>query len=199
MRKTIGYHIVITGYGLWLPGDERGHWSEAWDEKIGLIEPRTLHAGDAVRQRMAAERMKHPPTRLSPPMCDIVADTVSACAQQSDWDVAAISVEPTHTHLLLGYTQRDIDNTVKWIKDQCTKAIHRGTNHAGPVWCRGKWRGFIFDDTVWCNTMRYIERHNIRRGRGFVDGPQMRHRVADQRFIRQRARFRTLAKLTHAR
>jgi hypothetical protein len=27
MPNTIGYHIVKTGYGLWLPGDERGSWS----------------------------------------------------------------------------------------------------------------------------------------------------------------------------
>ena len=51
MRQTLGYHIVISGYGLWLPGDERGHWSEAWDAELGFIEPHALHAGDPVRKR----------------------------------------------------------------------------------------------------------------------------------------------------
>lgn len=165
MMNTIGYHIVISGYGLWLPGDDRGHWSERWDEHIGLIEPRTLHDGDPVRKRMAEERMKHPPVRLNPRMIDIVANTIGRCADHSDWDVAAASIEPTHAHLLLTYTPRNIDTTVKWIKDQCTKAIHRGTNHTGMVWCRGKWRGFIFDDAMWRNTIQYIERHNVRRGK----------------------------------
>jgi hypothetical protein len=64
MRRTLGYHIVISGYGLWLPGDERGHWSEAWDEGLGFIEPHTLHAGDPVRLRMAEERRKHPVVKL---------------------------------------------------------------------------------------------------------------------------------------
>ncbi len=49
MPRTIGYHLVKSGYGLWLPGDTRGHWSSAWDEQIGFFEPHHLHAGDPVR------------------------------------------------------------------------------------------------------------------------------------------------------
>jgi hypothetical protein len=60
MAVTYGYHIVISGYGVWLPGDERGHWSTAWDEELGFIEPHTLHPGDPVRKRMALERQKQP-------------------------------------------------------------------------------------------------------------------------------------------
>ena len=61
-------HVVISGYGLWLPGDGRGHWSEAWDDELGFIEPHTLHAGDPVRLRMAEERRKHTPVRLDEAM-----------------------------------------------------------------------------------------------------------------------------------
>jgi hypothetical protein len=72
------------------------------------------------------------------------------------------------------YTTRDIDNTVKWLKDQMTKALHRGTPHTGPVWCKGRWRSFIYEADVWRNTRLYIERHNERREVGpqpyaFVD------------------------------
>lgn len=166
MARTIGYHVVISGYGLWLPGDERGSWSAAWDAQIGLTEPHTLHPGDPVRLRMSQERIKHAPARLTPPMIAAVVNTLGNCATQSDWSIAAASVESTHTHLLLTYTGRDVDNTVKWIKDQVTKAIHRHTRHTGPVWCRGKWRTFIFDDDVWQAARTYIERHNLRRGVG---------------------------------
>jgi REP element-mobilizing transposase RayT len=166
MSRTIGYHIVISGYGLWLPGDERGHWSEAWDAQIGYIEPHTLHVGDPVRLRMAEERQKHPPVRLTAAMQVIVADTIAGCRAKSDWQIAAASIESTHTHLLLTYTERDIDDTVKWLKDQATKAIHCETAHAGPVWCKGRWRSYLFDADVWRNTRHYIEHHNDRRGVG---------------------------------
>ncbi len=42
-------------------------------------------------------------------------------------------------------------------------AFHRETPHTGPVWCKGRWRSFIFETDVWDNTCRYIERHNERR------------------------------------
>ena len=166
MHHTLGYHIVISGYGLWLPGDDRGHWSEAWDKEIGFIEPHKLHAGDQVRKRMAEERQAHPPTRLDTKMQSVVADTFARCRVESNWQIAAASIESTHTHLLITHSDRNIDNTVKWLKDQSTKAIHRATTHTGPVWCKGSWRSYIFEDEVWENTQLYIQRHNERRGEG---------------------------------
>jgi hypothetical protein len=166
MPRTIGYHIVISGYGLWLPGEDRGHWSEAWDEQLGYIEPHILHAGDPVRKQMAAERQKGPPVRLDAAMQRVVVATIGHCGAESEWRLAAASIEATHTHLLMTYTERDIDNTVKWLKDQITKAIHRETPHQGPVWCKGRWRSFIYEPDAWDNAQRYIERHNERRGAG---------------------------------
>ena len=166
MARTLGYHVVVSGYGLWLPGDARGHWSEAWDAELGLIEPHTLHPGDPIRRRIAVERQTHPAVRLNQAMQAVVVATLGRAAAESDWHVTAASVEATHTHLLLTYCTRAIDNTIKWLKDQTTKAIHRETPHQGPVWCKGKWRTFIYDQPLWDNTRRYIERHNERRGVG---------------------------------
>jgi len=166
MRSTLGYHIVISGYGLWLPGDDRGSWSAAWDEQIGFVEPHMLHPGDPVRLRMSEERMKGPPVRLTGEMIGVVSRTLANCAAQSDWNIIAASIEATHAHLLLTYTLRNIDNTIKWIKDQATKAVHRETPHRGPIWCKGKWRSFIFDTDALGQAMRYIEQHNVRRGVG---------------------------------
>ena len=166
MAHTLGYHVVLSAYGLWLPGDERGTWSEAWDQQLGFIEPHTLHPGDPVRLRMSQERMTHRPVRLSDAMLLAVEDAIGKCAAQSDWKIVAASLETTHVHLLLTYTARDIDNTVKWLKDQGTKSVHKTTPHQGPLWCKGRWRGFIYDPLAWHNTRRYIEAHNERRGVG---------------------------------
>jgi hypothetical protein len=42
--------------------------------------------------------------------------------------------------------------------------VHRETSHVGPVWCKGRWRQFIYDMQHWRNTIGYIERHNLRNG-----------------------------------
>ncbi len=167
MPNTLGYHFVKSGYGLWLPGDDRGHWSEAWDEDIGYIEPHKLHPGDPVRRRMAEERMRHPAVRLDEGMVRAVVDGVADCVRSSAGElrVAAAAVESTHMHLLIPYSGWDIDKTAKWLADQTTKAVHRSTAHAGPVWGKGKWCSYVFDEGHWENAIQYIERHNLRHGR----------------------------------
>ncbi|HEY4759918.1 MAG TPA: transposase [Thermoguttaceae bacterium] len=167
MVDTLGYHFVKSTYGQWLPGDDRGSWSEAWDRQIGYIEPHMLHPGDPVRHRMAEERMKHAPVHFTNDMIDVVIDSIADCIQLSAGGLAVVAaaIEPTHMHLLIPYSGRDIDKTAKWIADQTTKKIHSKTNHSGPVWCKGKWCSYIFDEIRWTSVMNYIEQHNIRRGR----------------------------------
>lgn len=166
MPETLGYHWVKTCYGLWLPGNARGHWSEAWDEQIGYFEPHMLHAGDPVRLRMAQERMKHPEVKLSPAMIGVVERVLGECEASSPWNIVAASIERTHTHLLITYSGLDFHRTAKWLSQQTTKAIHRETPHAGPVWGKGDWTVYLFDVGYFRNVKRYIERHNVRRGVG---------------------------------
>lgn len=164
MKRTLGHHWVKSGHGLWLPGDSRGHWSEAYDAQIGFIEPHMLHDGDPVRLRMAQERMKHPPVRWTSEMIDVMVDVLGACERASPWTIAAAAIEPTHFHVLITASNLDINRTVKWIAQQMTKAIHQRTDHARPVFAKGNWCEFIFDQSHWINVISYIERHNVRRG-----------------------------------
>jgi REP element-mobilizing transposase RayT len=166
MTRTIGYHCVKSAYGMWLPGDDRGSWSEAWDEEIGFCEPHKLHPGDPVRLRMAEERMQHSPVWLTDEMMRLVMDTIGNCVERSagSLSIAAAAIEPTHIHLLIPYSGRDIDHTLKWIADQTTKAVHRATDHHTPLWCKGRWRSFIYEPSYWFDAARYIERHNVRQG-----------------------------------
>ncbi|MCC6682360.1 MAG: hypothetical protein IT445_15780 [Phycisphaeraceae bacterium] len=167
MRRTWGYHLVKSGYGLWLPGDERGHWSSAWDAQIGYCQPHHLNVGDPVRQRMAAELMKYPAVRFTPEMIEVMAATVGWLISESagGLSVSAAAFEPTHLHLQIPYSGRDIDRTTAWLSHQVTSAVHAQTSHVGPVFCKGRWRVFIFDESHWRATRNYIERHNSRAGR----------------------------------
>jgi REP element-mobilizing transposase RayT len=178
MRKTLGYHLVKTGYGLWLPGDERGSWSSAWDAQIGYYEPHMLHPGDPVRKRMAAERMKAAPVRFSETMMRVILEAIDRCAANSRWRVGACSLEPTHLHLQVTYFDGDIHRMAKWLSAEMTKAVHHRTNHQGPVWTKGKWCSYIFNERTWHGVRRYIEQHNERRGLpprpySFIESPEV--------------------------
>ena len=166
MPRTIGYHCVKSTYGMWLPGDDRGSWSEAWDELIGFYEPHALHPGDPIRLRMASERMNHPPVWMSDGMMQAVMRAIAHCIDKSKsgLSIAAAAIEPTHIHLLIPYSGRDIDITLKWIADQTTKTVRRETPHQSPLWCKGRWRSFIYEPDYWFAAANYIEQHNVRQG-----------------------------------
>lgn len=163
MPRTLGYHYVKSGYGLWLPGDNRGSWSQVWDEQIGFLQPHTLNSGDPVRLRMANERMKHKPVRLNEAMIDTVVDAIDQCESSPPWQIAAASIEATHMHLLITYSGLDIKRTIKWLAQQTTKAVHKQTKYEGPVWCEGYWCSYVFDQDYWMNLIQYIQKHNLRR------------------------------------
>jgi hypothetical protein len=171
MPRTMGYHWCKSTYGLWLPGDDRGHWSEAWDDQIGFIEPHTLHEGDPTRKRMAAERMKHPPVRLDESMRLAVERAITECAADSPWKIVAGYIGEAHTHLVITYSGLDIHRTVKWLAQCTTKAVHCETTHQGPLWCEGCWLTYLFDDPYWFNTIRYVRRHSERHGNGRAPYP----------------------------
>jgi hypothetical protein len=125
-----------------------------------------LHEADPARLRMAQERMLHPAVKLDGDMTRAVVDAIGMCVCKSDPPliVAAGAVDFTHFHLALEYNPRDIEATCKWIADQATKAVHRNTTHQGPVWGKGKWLEFTYDEGHWRSLIRYIERHNERNG-----------------------------------
>lgn len=164
MSKTLAIHYVRSVYGLWLPGDGRGHWSEAWDEQIGFTDPHKLNPGDPIRVRMAEERMKHPPVRWDETMQQTITATLGECAANSLWKVLEYCIEETHFHALLTLSPLDIERTVKWVGQEMTKAVHRETQHAGPVFCKGRWLQFIFEESHLADVTQYIQSHNTRQG-----------------------------------
>jgi hypothetical protein len=168
MSQTIGFHITKSTFGTWLPGDARGSWSEGWSPSKGFYGAHQFHEGDARREAMARRRMTHPPVVLSIEMIDVIVEAISSCVERSQGGliIVAAAIEPTHAHLLLVNTGRDIDNTAKWLADQTTKAIHRKTLHQGPVWTKNPWCDHIDTQEHWDNAILYIDDHNRRAGRG---------------------------------
>ena len=84
----IGYHIVKTAYGRWLPGDERGHWSAVWDDRIGQVTPGGLQDGNAEVEQFARSKMRHPPVTCSDGMIAAIEQSLVDCAAASSWQIA---------------------------------------------------------------------------------------------------------------
>jgi REP element-mobilizing transposase RayT len=168
MSPTMGYHVVKSTYGTWLPGDPRGSWSETWSPERGYFGAHQFHEGDQRRLAMALQRMKHPPVVLTDAMCTAIREALQYCVERAKGEllIMAAAIEPTHMHLLIPHTGRDIHTTVKWIADQTSKAVHRRTAHLGPVWTKNHWCHHIDRQEHWENAAIYVDEHNRRAGRG---------------------------------
>jgi hypothetical protein len=88
---------------------------------------------------------------MSEPLKRAIEEAITDCVAKSKggFYVSAGTIESTHMHLLLPYTGRDIHNTLKWVADQTTKRVHANTSYKDPVWCKGRWCEFIFDELHW--------------------------------------------------
>ena len=156
---TIGYHIVKTAYGRWLPGDERGHCSSVWDEQIGQVTPRGFQQGHPALEQYARSRMAHPPVTISKPIHKAIEQSLRECEKVSAWSISALAIEPTHMHLLVFGLACNPDSLCKWLAQQTTKHVHAVTSHVGPVWAKGKWCAHIQSEEHWLVAMEYINRH----------------------------------------
>jgi REP element-mobilizing transposase RayT len=165
MPNTLGYHLIKTTFGTWLPGDPRGHWSALFNHHERYVNRHQLNPGDQNTLDRARRLMTQPPVTLTPRMISAVAQTLGHLIKSSGGGLAihAAAIEPAHVHLLIPYAGRDIHKTAQWIADRVTKRLH-ADGHEGKVWTRGKWAVYLFDQRHWDATRAYIRRHNTRRG-----------------------------------
>lgn len=169
MPETLGYHLVKTAFGTWLPGDVRGYWSQEWSAKEGFRGSRRFHdQEDRGAMEFVQRRMRQAPTVLSEGMIEVIVSAIQECVRKSNGGlkIMAAAIESTHMHLLIPYSGRDIEITAKWLADQTTKAVHRRTTHQGLVWSKNNWIRHIFQPEYWENSLLYIDDHNERSGRG---------------------------------
>src|SRR5215475_620325 len=103
MLQTLGFHVTKTTYGTWLPGDQRGSWSEAWSPSRGFCEPHRFHPADDQRLDIAIGRMKHAAVTLDDEMIRAVIQGLTQCVDVSNGDLrmAAAAIQTTHMQLLI--------------------------------------------------------------------------------------------------
>lgn len=168
MPPPLGYHVVKTAYGRWLPGDERGSWSEAWSAGRGFYGAHQFHAGDEARRMIATARMRYAPATLTEEVQCAVEHAVSDCVNSANGKlrIIAAAMEPHHMHLLIAFEgEHPVSSTVRWLFHKATRKVHATTSHTGPVWVKNHWCGEIENDVQWDNAIEYIEQHNVRAGR----------------------------------
>jgi len=182
---VIGYHVILTAYGFWLPNDPRGSWSDfvgAWElVRFGRAtktnERRSLAKKPHDRRtRLAAkDALKYPAVRFNGRQARAIGGGFGALANRSSLGICACSILPEHTHLVVGQHRHPIEQIVNLLKGAATRqlrseglhpfgALRETCGRLPPAWARGLWKVFLRTPADVRRAVRYVEDNPLREG-----------------------------------
>jgi REP element-mobilizing transposase RayT len=172
---VVGYHLIWTAYGWWLPNDPRGCSShEIRVERIADLGE--LHHGRKAIQPNSSELrrfyeeargvLKHPLLTFSSHDAATIAETFAIVITQQKYTCYACAIMPDHVHILI---RRHRDKSEEMIarlqagsKDRLIASGVRNADH--PVWGGCGWKVFLQTRTDMQRIVDYIRKHPIKAG-----------------------------------
>ena len=175
---VIGYHVIMSFYGFWLPNDPRGSWStwiRNWEllrfgpaTKVETTRSVARVACDHRLRRAAKEALKYPPVVLNGEQAQAVGLAFKTAIEEGDYHCYACSVLPQHVHLVLGRHPRQIEGMLTHLRSAVTRKLNaerlnpllRFQTDKGYVptpWAHGVWKVFLDSVEDMNRAIRYVE------------------------------------------
>ncbi|HMO85818.1 MAG TPA: hypothetical protein PKC18_12965 [Lacipirellulaceae bacterium] len=172
---VIGYHLVWTAYGTWLPNDPRGSGSRAVLTP-GLAGLGAVHFGRKRQQpppRELREFYERAAPRLTYPLIGFDAAQRAAIAAAFHEQVEhlpltcwACAVMPDHVHLVVRKHRLRAEEMIARLQQAARLLLQQGglapSDH--PVWTRGGWRVFLDSPSAGQLRGGYVQRNPVKAG-----------------------------------
>src|SRR5688500_911787 len=176
----LGFHLILSAYGFWLPNDPRGSWSDfvgAWElfrygpaTKVTTRKSVAHVPHDAALRRAARAALKYNPVVFTEAQILKVADGFSTAICEGNYLVHACAILPDHTHLVLGPHGRPIGQIAGHLKAKASMALrtaglHPLGKHVEPdgsvpsCWARDYWKVYIYSEEHMHRAVRYVEKN----------------------------------------
>jgi REP element-mobilizing transposase RayT len=174
----LGYHLIITAYGFWLPNDPRGSWSDfvgAWELlRFGRATKTEIRQSLASRQhdiytRFAAKKvLKYPEVHFTGIQAQTIGDGFADLVQRNGLRIWACSILPEHAHLVITRHRYKVEQIANLLKGAATKAlieekVHPFENYQTKkgrlpkTWAQGQWKVFLDSEKDVFRAIRYVE------------------------------------------
>jgi REP element-mobilizing transposase RayT len=170
---VLGYHLIMTAYGWWLPNDPRGSMSQMIRNDV-IGELGTLHFGrkrvqpasreirefyDRVRQTLKHELLQFSAAdRVA--LSDAFGDTI----RRERYTCYACAIMWDHVHLCIRKHKHQAEEMISSLQDKSRALlIERGlrpTEH--PTWGGPGWKVFLDTPDDFRRTIGYIEQNPIK-------------------------------------
>ncbi len=178
---VFGHHIVLLGYGHWLPNDPRGSYSrEVFSPDLQPLAEahfgrrRTLPTREEMRSffRESQHRLRYPTLWWDEPQRRALCEAFGGVVREKDLTCYAAAVLQNHVHLLIRKQKVAVEVMWDWFVAAGRMAMVDGffatTDH--PVFSEGGCRRFKSSEKEMWGCVEYIE------------GNFRKHRLAYQRY-----------------
>ena len=173
---VIGYHLIWTAYGWWLPNDPRGSSSNFVCSDV-IFELGILHRGrkkvqptsSTIREfySEAQGKLKHALLTFGRDEMSIIAGAIAQMVEQERYTCYACALMPDHVHLLIRKhkhkAEEMIDNIQVVTRKELVSSGLRDGDH--PVWGGPGWKVFLDTPNDIRRTIRYVEMNPVKIGR----------------------------------
>lgn len=183
----VGYHLIFSAYGFWLPNDPRGSWSEfvgAWDlfqaggkatkEKVTERRSYARDPHDREQRLATKEQLQRPPVKFTGVQARAVGRGFGEYVKKAGLRVWACAIMPDHVHLVVGKFRMTMEQLTIQLKQAATTRLveervhpfqHLKPDDGPPPKCFavGEWKGYLDPDDV-DRCIRYGEQNPIKEG-----------------------------------
>jgi REP element-mobilizing transposase RayT len=182
---VLGYHIILSAYGFWLPNDPRGSWSDTIRvyellqfgpaTKVNTTRSVAHTPHDRELRRAAKQALQHKPVRFTGIQARAIASGFAIASREHDYIIDALAILPDHAHLVLRAHPRHIDDIAKHLKAKATRqlsleSIHpfvddpRADGTLPSPWARNHWSPFIDSPAYLRKAIDYVNDNPGRSG-----------------------------------
>jgi REP element-mobilizing transposase RayT len=182
---VLGYHLIMSAYGFWLPNDPRGSWSDfvgAWEllrfgraTKTNQRQSLAHTPHDTSLRRAAKSALKYPAVEFTGLQARAIIRGFAQYIQTARLTVFACAILQDHVHLVIRRHHQRVESIANQLKGSATRqltaegihplrAFPTSSGRFPKAFSRGEWKVFLDSPHDIRRAIAYVETNPIRDG-----------------------------------
>ena len=172
---VIAHHLLLTGYGHWLPNDPRGSTSREvvagklrglGESHVGRKFPQPARRALKSFYREAQSQLEHPILWFDSAKRQVIADAFAQTMQDHRYTCFACAILSNHAHLIVRKHRDRAETMIDHLRTESSAWLCRLADvpDAHPVWNTGHYKKFLFTPEDIARTVSYIHSNPAREG-----------------------------------
>ena len=172
---VIAHHLILTGYGHWLPNDPRGSTSREvvagklrglGELRVGRKFPQPPRQTLKSFHRNAQRQLEHAVQWFDAAKRQVIADAFTQTMQDHRYTCFACAILSNHAHLIIRKHRNRAETMIDHLRTESSAWLCRLADVPDdhPVWNMGHYKKFLFTPEDITKTLAYIHNNPAREG-----------------------------------